>query len=198
MAAWTIKNEKKMTLEEVRTVAADVQRRAKRSVNSKMNEVIFHLSTFAGIRATEIANLKLKDIKLESGDKPFVHVENGKGGKTANVIIINPKTTLVLHKFMQDRIANKANDNDYLLVKTNGKQFNRHEIALRFKSAIKVLPEHRVKELSVHCGRHTFASIMLQEAGLSLAAVRDNMRPANISVTNTYLHAEDIKPIDIF
>jgi site-specific recombinase XerD len=198
MAAWVIKPEKKMTLEEVRTIAADIQRRAKRSVNSRMNEVIFHLSTFAGIRATEIANLKLKDIKLESGDKPFVHVENGKGGKTADVYIINAKTTLVLHKFMQERLANNANDNDYLLVKTNGKQFNRHEIALRFKSAIKVLPAHRVKELSVHCGRHTFATVMLQEAGLSLAAVRDNMRHTNVSVTNTYLHAEDIKPIDIF
>ena len=95
MAAWVIKPEKKMTLEEVRTIAADIQRRAKRSVNSRMNEVIFHLSTFAGIRATEIANLKLKDIKLESGDKPFVHVENGKGGKTANVFIINSLSSLI-------------------------------------------------------------------------------------------------------
>ena len=45
--------------------------------------------------------------------------ENGKGGKTANVIIINPKTTLVLHKFMQDRVANNANDNEIKKINTN-------------------------------------------------------------------------------
>ena len=35
MAAWVIKPEKKMTLEEVRTIAADIQRRAKRRANRR-------------------------------------------------------------------------------------------------------------------------------------------------------------------
>ncbi len=60
--------------------------------------------------------------------------------------------------------------------------------AERWRSAIACLGPERVKQVSIHAGRHTFASLSLQ-AGHSLAEVRDALGHCSIAITSVYLHS---------
>ena len=193
MAAWTLQKQNVMDKTEVKTVLADLKRKSKRSPNAKVNELIFRLATGCGLRASEIANLRVCDVKL--GDHNYIHVKDGKGGKSADVMIPDDVTILVLEQWMSRHTANgKIRPSKAPFVrKKKGMEFDRNEIAKRFKTAIKCLGPDRVKELSVHSGRHTAATLLLDD-GESLATVRDFMRHSNISVTSVYLHGRELKP----
>ena len=198
-AAWTVRKTNVMTADEVQQVLDDLRRRGKRSVNTRMNEVVFRLSTVCGLRCSEIAHLRIKDVVL--GDKPYVHVFEGKGGKIADVTIPDSGTSVVLERYLRDvrnlNAHGRTKPSDNFLVKTNGKGFLRQEIAKRFDSAIRCLPEGRKDELSIHSGRHT-AATMLLDTGHSLATVRDFMRHSNISVTSVYLHGREIEATEMY
>ena len=70
---------KSLTIDEVKAVLADLDKRGRRSVNTRMNNIIFRLSTACGLRASEIAHVRICDMKL--GESPRVHVHEGKGKK---------------------------------------------------------------------------------------------------------------------
>ena len=197
MAAWTLQKQNVMDKTEVKTVLADLKRKSKRSPNAKVNELIFRLATGCGLRASEIANLRVCDVKL--GDQPYIHVKDGKGGKSADVMIPDDSTVLVLEQWLAIHTDNgKIRPSKAPFVrKGKGMEFDRNEIAKRFKTAIKSLGPDRVKELSVHSGRHTAATLLL-DRGESLATVRDFMRHSNISGTSVYLHGRELKPQPMF
>lgn len=193
---YKIEKNKVMSKEEIKTIFDELQRKAKRSPNTKLNEIIFRLATVCGLRASEIANLQVRDVRLnESGRTPFIHVRNGKGGKSGDVTIPDAPTSVLLAQFLTDK--GKIKPTTYFVHKLNGKKFDRQEIAKRFKSAIKCLPQRRQKELSVHCGRHTAATMLLR-ATKDISIVRDFCRHSNVSVTNMYAHADEIKPTDMY
>lgn len=197
MAAWTLDKNKVMTADEVQTILHDLRRRSKRSPNTKINDVIFRLSTICGLRASEIANLRICDVKVSDTSKPFIHVKNGKGSKTASVPIPDNGTAIIFAQHLQLMKDNGSKYRDLFLTKLNGKSFDRNEIAKRFKSAIRCLTQDRISELSVHSGRHTAATILLDN-GQSLATVRDFCRHSNISTTSVYLHGRDIIPTNMW
>ena len=199
MNTWTIAKSNVMTADEVQQVLDDLRRRGKRSVNTRMNEVVFRLSTVCGLRCSEIANLRIKDVVL--GDRPFVHVHKGKGGKSGDVTIPDSGTSVVFERYLRDVRNQNAHSigkpTANFLVKTNGKGFLRQEIAKRFDSAIRCLPDSRKSELSIHSGRHTAATILLDN-GHSLATVRDFCRHSNISTTSVYLHGREIEAVSMY
>jgi integrase len=197
MAAWIIPKHRFMTEEEVQIVLTDLKRRGKRSVNTKTNDIIFRLSTICGLRASEIANLTIENVRLEHGKSPYVRVVDGKGGVSGDVTIWDASTAVAFASHMAQRLQDNAKPTDKFVQKTNGKSFNRQEINKRFASAIHGLPDNRRKELSVHCGRHT-AATMLHNKGVSLATVRDFCRHSNISVTNVYLHGKELETTETF
>ena len=55
---WTIDVTKILSESEIARVLADLKRRARRSVNSRQNLVIFRLATCCGLRVSEICGLK--------------------------------------------------------------------------------------------------------------------------------------------
>jgi integrase len=68
-----------------------------------------------------------------------------------------------------------------------GTPLSRHTLRKRFRTACKVLGESRLRQLTIHHGRHTFISHALA-GGRTLAEVRDAAGHANVSVTSGYLH----------
>ena len=197
MSTWVLDKNKVMTADEVQTILHDLRRRSKRSPNTKINDVIFRLATICGLRASEIANLRICDVRLSDPSRPYIYVKNGKGGKTASVQIPDNGTAIIFEQHLQTMKSNGSNYSDLFLTKLNGKQFDRNEIAKRFKSAIRCLTEDRISELSVHSGRHT-AATMLLDNGKSLATVREFCRHSNISTTSVYLHGRDIVPTNMW
>jgi len=197
MATRIIPKHRIMTADEVQFVLDDLKRRAKRSVNTQTNEIIFRLATVCGLRASEIAGLSVQNVRLDNGKPPYVRVFKGKGGKSGDVTIPDTTTAIAFRDHLARRTADNAGLKDLFVQKTNGKPFNRQEINKRFASAIRGLPEARRKELSVHSGRHTAATMLLNK-GETLATVRDFCRHSNVSVTNVYLHGQEIKPTEMY
>ena len=85
-ATWRIDPTMILTRRELRTVLADLTRKAERSVNTRLNLVIFRLACCCGLRASEIAQLRLVDVKV-GVDRPHLRVQRcvGKGRKPRRV-----------------------------------------------------------------------------------------------------------------
>ena len=195
----TLRLDRVLTTSEIETVLADLHRRGKRSANSRTNELVFRLATICGLRVSEIAALTMDNVR--PGNRPHVRVVNGKGGKTATVPIPDTATVRVLIDHIFDRRKTGARGRDPLVAKSGrnnaGQPFNRSELAKRFKTACRALGEERIASLSVHDGRHTAATQLL-ERGKSLATVRDFLRHSNIATTSAYLHGAELQPEEMY
>src|SRR6476659_2401264 len=71
-----------LTRRELAAVLADLGRKAKRSPSTRLNLIIFRLATCCGLRASEIAQLQVADVRTEA-TRPHIRIRNGaaKGGR---------------------------------------------------------------------------------------------------------------------
>jgi integrase len=193
-----------LTRDEIQTVLKDLKRRAKRSINSRLNLIIFRLSCCCGLRRKEIAGLNIGDLSV-SGSRPAVRVrkEITKGEKAKR------RTRMVPLWWDAGTLSDISSWREFLISEHHGLDVKEamqmpfvpclregHEnqrmaldvLAKRWRTAIKVLPEDRIKQLSIHAGRHSFCSHSLS-AGRTIIEVRDAAGHRNIATTSIYLHA---------
>lgn len=182
-----------LTRKELTAVLSELRRKAPRSKNTRMNLVLFRLATCCGLRASEIAQLQIADVRVEL-TRPHLRIRNGasKGGKPRMIPLWWDRTTLEdLAAWKADRLAAGAEfDEPFLASLRPGRDpipFSRHTLRKRFRTACKVLGPERLESLTIHHGRHTFISHALA-GGRTLAEVRDAAGHANVSITSTYLH----------
>ena len=64
---WKIDATKVLGKAEIAAVFADLKRKAKRSVNTRQNLIIFRLATCCGLRVSEICGLRCGDVRLGGG-----------------------------------------------------------------------------------------------------------------------------------
>jgi integrase len=66
----------------VAAVLADLRRKAPRSRNTRLNLVLFRLAACCGLRASEIAQLQIGDVRVELA-RPHIRIRRGaaKGGR---------------------------------------------------------------------------------------------------------------------
>jgi integrase len=182
-----------LTRSELATALADLKRKAPRSKNTRLNLVIFRLACCCGLRASEIANLRVDDVRVDQA-RPHLRIRRGaaKGGKARTVPLWWDAGTLSdVTEWKAQRIARGAHaDQPFVASLRPGRQskcFSRHTLRKRFRTACKVLGPERLASLTIHHGRHTFISHALA-GGRTLAEVRDAAGHANVSVTSGYLH----------
>lgn len=199
-----------LDITEVRAILLDLKHRMKKARNQRLNLIVFRLACCCGLRRGEICGLNLGDL-VTTGERPCLRVRKEiTKGKTITkrdgtkevrrrgriVPLWWDKGTLAdLRDWIEFRKAMGTGPSDPLLVGLNphrgtGKRMTGSKLGYRWKTCIKCLGEERQSQLSIHSGRHTFASLSLQ-AGHSLVAVRDALGHANISTTSVYLHAID-------
>lgn len=178
---------------ELQTVLDDLRRKARRSPNSRMNLIIFRLATCCGLRVSEIANLKVSDLRLDV-IRPHVRIRRGaaKLGRPRNVPLWWDAGTLAdLAAWKKDKLLANPNAETPLVASLRDGRGNlrmsRHTLRKRFRTACKVLGLARLETLTIHHGRHTFISHALA-GNRNLAEVRDAAGHANVSITSTYLH----------
>jgi integrase len=174
-------------------VLAALKRNARRSVSTHLNFVIVRLACCCGLRASEIAGLRLADV-VTGVARPHIHVRksSAKNGRARRVPLWWDAGTLQdVSTWKAMRIVMQAADTDPLVCSvregTFGHKLTRHVLRRRFQRACRVLGNERVACLTTHHGRHTFISHALA-GGRSLAEVRDAAGHANVSVTSAYLH----------
>jgi len=178
---------------ELGAVLADLQGKATRSPNAWLNLILVRLSCCCGLRVSEIAGLRISDIRVEAA-RPHIRIRRGasKGGRSRIVPLWWDSGTLAdLANWKAQRLRVGATS-DQLFVASlrpgrGTRLLSRHTLRRRFRTACKVLGRERLETLTIHHGRHTFISHAL--AGhRTLAEVRDAAGHANVSITSAYLH----------
>ena len=136
----------------------------------------------AGLRVSELINLKLQDINLEAG---FVRIF-GKGSKERIVPIGMPaKEKVSLYLKAARSLCLKHTPSPYLFIARAGKPMTR-------QGFWKLLRRHAIlagltKKITPHSLRHSFASHLL-EGGADLRAVQVMLGHVDISTTQIYTH----------
>jgi integrase len=78
----TLDGTKILTRRELAAVLGDLKRKAPRSKNTRLNLALFRLACCCGLRAGEIAELRVGDVRTELA-RPHIRIRNGasKGGR---------------------------------------------------------------------------------------------------------------------
>jgi integrase len=194
---------------EIFAVLEDFQRRLRRRQfggNTRLNLTIFRLSCCCGLRVKEICGLSLKDVAADS-DFPFVRVPAAitKGHRNQRTGQIIRKTRIVPLRWDEDtrqdllawrgvRHSQGAGLDDPLVCgqsrANSGRPLKTSQVAKKWKSAIRSLGPDRVRQLSIHCGRHSFITHALY-GGIPIIHVSKAAGHASIATTNAYAHLLD-------
>jgi len=146
------------------------------------NAAMIELLYAAGLRVSELVNLKLLDINTEAG---FVRVI-GKGSKERIVPIGNYAKNIIIRYVKTARsLLLKGDVSHYMFVARAGKPMTRQG----FWKLLKQYALHAgiAKKITPHSFRHSFASHLL-EGGADLRAVQVMLGHTDISTTQIYTH----------
>ena len=128
-----------LSRKELTAVLAELRRKAPRSKNTRLNLVLFRLAACCGLRASEIAQLQVADVRTELA-RPHIRIRNGasKGGRPRMVPLWWDAGTLAdVTAWKADRLANGAEfDEPFLVSSRPGREpmeFSRHTLRKRFR-----------------------------------------------------------------
>ncbi len=133
----------------------------------------------AGIRVSELVNLKYKNLDIK---KKVIRIF-GKGSKE-RIVPVNKKCIVSIEKYLKERkIAALKYDEENLFLKPDGKKITRQFV---FK-IIKKQGKNIGKKISPHTMRHSFATHLL-ENGADLRVVQELLGHSSIVTTQLYTH----------
>lgn len=146
--------------------------------NKAMLEVLYA----TGIRVSELVNLKLGDIDIESATLRTM----GKGSKE-RIVPLGDYSLRYLTIYIRDYrpLLLKRDYNDYLFLNNHGKKLTRQGFFKIIKARAK--EANIQKELSPHTLRHSFATHLLNH-GADLRSIQELLGHSDISTTQIYTH----------
>ena len=146
------------------------------------NKLILELLFATGMRVSEIANIKLKDIDTVNKEIKVL----GKGNKE-RIVYFGSYSEEALENYLENsrNILLNGKNSEYLLVNNNGGNLTVRGIRLIIDNIVK---KACIKsKVSPHTFRHTFATIMLNE-GCNIKSVQEFLGHASLSTTGIYTH----------
>jgi integrase/recombinase XerD len=153
---------------------------------TKKSKLMLNMIYACGFRVSELINLKLEDINLETKEG---YVRSGKGRKDRFFNI-----PLTLEKDLQQQInLQQENNQEYLFTGPKGKLTDRNIQKITRTSAKKA---NINKKTSPHTLRHSFATHLL-EAGVDIRKIQELLGHADLSTTQIYTHVsvEELKKV---
>lgn len=192
-----------LTLAEIRAVIADLDRQ-RSTPRGRRRRALFRLATCCGLRASEIAGLRMGDLRLD-GDRPCIIVRPGisksrrRGRRKGRVVPLtyDAGTLGPLADWYAVRVKHGVCEDDPYICSLRkdrrGLPLRREEVRRQFIACCRVLGPARCRTLTVHHGRHSCATHLLA-AGVPLPNVRDMLGHSNIAVTSAYLHVAEQQP----
>ncbi len=170
-----------LSVDEIMKIIENVE---KDKISGIRDRAMLEILYGAGLRISELLNLRLNSVLLENG---FVRVV-GKGDKERLVPIGEPAIQALSHYLRTSRPQLlKKKTSDYLFLNQRGTRMSRMGFwkILRFylrKSGIK-------KRVTPHTFRHSFATHLL-EGGANLRAVQEMLGHSDIKTTQIYTHID--------
>lgn len=157
----------------------------------ELQELIIELLYSCGLRVSELVNLKLNDIEINS---KYIRCF-GKGSKE-RIIPIGSKAIFAFKKYLPCRelLVKKYNINTKkLLLNKNGRFVNRQDVY----NFIHKCGRKIHKNISPHTLRHSFATHLL-ENGADLRIVQELLGHSDVSTTQLYTHISKKRLKDVY
>lgn len=158
---------------------------AKDLKDSKRDFCFVAILCYGGLRASEITNIKISDIKLKERELYIV----GKGEKF-RIVVINNIMYAAITDYLEERLQMKT-ENPYLFISQKSvntmKPVNRNfcnRLLDKYKDLCKL------NELHPHLLRHFYGSNALHNAGYTIEQVASQMGHSNINTTQQYLETK--------
>jgi integrase len=137
---------------------------------------LIHTAIYSGLRCSEVCDLKVTDLRIGNGQAHLL-VRKGKGGKQRTVHLGGGyKRTLKLFlKWKLDQ--GELHQDSYLLRTERSERYCASGLWRRWK---KYCPK------TLHCARHTNATLLYQASGNNLRAVQRQLGHSRITTTQIY------------
>jgi integrase/recombinase XerD len=146
------------------------------SIQNSKHRLMLSLAYGAGLRVSEVVNLKVKDLDFS---ELLIHLKEAKGKKD--------RLTLIPEKMVSDLknlIAGKSVNNYVFASERGGKLTERTPQAV-FERSLKIAKIK--KDATFHSLRHSFATHLL-ENGVDVRYVQELLGHSNIRTTQIYTH----------
>ncbi|HEX32304.1 MAG TPA: phage integrase family protein [Candidatus Acetothermia bacterium] len=146
---------------------------------------ILHVALDAGLRVSEICDLRIRDVILDNGSASLI-VRNGKGNKKRGV-----KIGRALRDHLEEFIAWKSENGEstsgrapLFISPRSGKALTRTAVYRIFKAnaAAVGIPSR----FSIHSCRHTYASLLYRASKYNIRLVQKQLGHSSIQTTQIY------------
>lgn len=144
------------------------------SATKPKNKLMLSISYGAGLRVSELVNLKIEDINIK---ELTVHIK-AKRKQEDRISIIPEKIIPDLEEIIKQRL-----ENDYLFNNASGKKITTRTAQKIFENALKIT--NIKKELSFHSLRHSFAAHLLENC-IDMQCIQSLLGHKNIRATQIY------------
>lgn len=184
---WTLDREKFLSETEVRKLRRTVEDKALADLQKGRTTwprfwMVIDLGASAGLRVSEIANLKIADLYLNSRE-PRLRV-TGKGNRTRDVFISRDLLKHLTGFLEWKRNMEESLDNsNFLLVSSHGKAYSTRALQYAFKVSLTEagLPHY----YSIHSLRHSYGTYLYQRTK-DLRLVQKQLGHSSIATTTIY------------
>lgn len=150
--------------------------------------MLVHLAMNTGLRISEIASLRLEDVRLNS-KPPYIFVRRGKRGKSRDVYIDRDLTKHLKEFIKQKQTWDQSIESEAPLFSGRiGKPFSTTALHISFKEAVRAAGLR--ENLSIHCARHSYATLLYYKTK-DLRAVQKQLGHSDLNMTTLYA---DIMP----
>lgn len=154
--------------------------------NQLRNLLIISLMAGAGLRVSEVINLRPKDLNL---GEPASMVVIGKGSKPRTVPLQKQIVKKIISYLKMTRLEHPARREEYLFTNHLGQPISRHGVYHLVKNyadkARKKAPELIPEDVTPHVLRHTFATLNIAK-GVDLIYVRDLLGHSSVQTTEQF------------
>lgn len=158
------------------------------ALENRKHKAILFTAYSAGLRVSEVVNLRLRDIDV---DRMQIFVQHAKGKKD-RLVMLSPILLDLLRVYIGEM---DERPNKYLF------EGAEPGTALSVRSAQKIFTEARIKAgikkpITFHSLRHSFATHLL-EKGVDIKYIKELLGHFSITTTNRYLHVKRENLINI-
>lgn len=143
-------------------------------IKNQKHKLMIALAYAAGLRVSEIINLKVKDVDIS---ELTIHLKEAKGKKD-RITIFPEKLKDGIGEFLSDK-----NGNDYVFLSERGGKLTERTAQKIFEKALKSV--NIKKDATFHSLRHSFATHLL-ENGVDVRYVQELLGHQNIRTTQIY------------
>ena len=188
MKKWILTPEKYLKEHEIKTLRTLLEEKALLAYHKGHKKpirdwAIIDIALSAGLRASEICDLKIKDIHTGKGESS-IFVENGKGSKL-RLVMIGDKLKKHLKEYIswKKTAGEPIQGEEYLFMSERSPRMTLSAVQKRFKHWTRVagLKEH----YSIHSARHTYGT-MLYRSTKDLRMVQKQLGHSSCQVTEVY------------